>query len=141
MIKYNLNCEDCDKNFDSWFSTSEEFDKIKKIKLLNCPYCNSNKIKKSLMAPNLINTKKSNNITPNKKLVEIRSKLKEYQKFVKKNFQYVGDNFTFEARSIHYNKNKKKRGIYGKASLIDVKELKEEGIDTQMIPWIEDKDN
>ena len=141
MIKYNLNCEDCDKNFDSWFSTSEEFDKIKKIKLLNCPYCNSNKIKKSLMAPNLINTKKSNNITPNKKLVEIRSKLKEYKKFVKKNFQYVGDNFTFEARSIHYNKNKKKRGIYGKASLIDVKELKEEGIDTQMIPWIEDKDN
>ena len=141
MIKYNLNCEDCDKNFDSWFSTSEEFDKIKKIKLLNCPYCNSNKIKKSLMAPNLINTKKSNNITPNKKLVEIRSKLKEYKKFVKKNFQYVGDNFTYEARSIHYNKNKKKRGIYGKASLIDVKELKEEGIDTQMIPWIEDKDN
>ena len=141
MIKYNLNCKDCDKNFDSWFSTSEEFDKIKKIKLLNCPYCNSNKIKKSLMAPNLINTKKSNNITPNKKLVEIRSKLKEYKKFVKKNFQYVGDNFTYEARSIHYNKNKKKRGIYGKASLIDVRELKEEGIDTQMIPWIEDKDN
>ena len=38
-------------------------------------------------------------------------------------------------------KIKKKRGIYGKASLKDVKELKEEGIDTQMIPWIEDKEN
>ena len=53
----------------------------------------------------------------------------------------MGENFTYEARSIHYNKNKKKRGIYGKASLKDVKELKEEGIDTQMIPWIEDKEN
>ena len=141
MIKYNLNCEDCDKNFDSWFSTSEEFDKIKKIKLLNCPYCNSNKIKKSLMAPNLINTKKSNNITPNKKLVEIRSKLKEYKKFVKKNFQYVGDNFTYEARSIHYKNKKNEKGIYGKASIDDVKELFEEGIETEVVPWINDKEN
>ena len=58
MIKYNLNCEECNKYFDSWFSTSSEFDKIKRMKLLTCPFCNSKKIKKSLMAPNLANTKK-----------------------------------------------------------------------------------
>ena len=36
---------------------------------------------------------------------------------------------------------KKSKGIYGNASKKDLLELKEEGIDTQMIPWVEDKDN
>ena len=38
-------------------------------------------------------------------------------------------------------KKKRKRGIFGKASKQDVVELKEEGIETQSIPWIEDKNN
>ena len=36
---------------------------------------------------------------------------------------------------------KKSKGIYGKASQEDIKNLKEEGIETQTIPWIEDKEN
>ena len=36
---------------------------------------------------------------------------------------------------------KKSKGIYGNASKKDLMELKEEGIDAQMIPWVEDKDN
>ena len=36
---------------------------------------------------------------------------------------------------------KKQKGIYGSASKQEIKELKEEGIDTQVIPWIEDKSN
>ena len=36
---------------------------------------------------------------------------------------------------------KKSRGIYGKATKEEVKELNEEGIQTQTIPWIEDKEN
>ncbi len=93
------------------------------------------------MAPNLQNTKKNSNIIENRKFNSVQNKLKEYQNFVKKNFEYVGNNFTYEARSLHYNKKKKEKGIYGKASIKDVKELKEEGIETQMIPWIEDKNN
>ena len=141
MIKYRLVCEDCSKNFDSWFPSSSEFEKVKKMKLLNCLSCNSKKIKKSIMAPNLQNTKKNSNIIENRKFNSVQNKLKEYQNFVKKNFEYVGNNFTYEARSLHYNKKKKEKGIYGKASIKDVKELKEEGIETQMIPWIEDKNN
>ena len=45
-----------------------------------------------------------------------------------------------QARSIHYKK-KNKKNIFGKASIEDVKELKEEGIETSTIPWIEDKEN
>ena len=53
----------------------------------------------------------------------------------------MGSNFAYEARSIHYDKKKRKRGIFGNASKKDVIELKEEGIETQSIPWIEDKNN
>ena len=63
------------------------------------------------------------------------------KKFVKDNFEYVGENFTYKARSIHYDKKKPKKGIYGSASLKDVKELREEGIDTDIIPWIDDDKN
>ena len=95
------------------------------------------------MAPNLSNTKKIELEENHKRFKEVKKKLKEYNKFVKENFDFVGENFVYEARSIHYNKNNKKnkKGIYGKASLQDVKELKDEGIETEMIPWIDDKEN
>ncbi len=76
-----------------------------------------------------------------KKYNSIKKTITEYQKFIKDNFEYVGNNFAYEARSIHYNEKKKQKGIYGSASNQELKELKEEGIDAQMIPWVEDKTN
>ena len=94
------------------------------------------------MAPQLINTKTTSEEKIDKtKYSKIKNTIKNYQKFIKDNFKYVGDNFAYEARSIHYNKKKKSKAIYGNASRADLKELKEEGIDTQMIPWIEDGEN
>ena len=142
MIKYALICKNCKLEFESWFGSSKEFDRLKKMKLLNCQSCNSIKVEKTLMSPNLSNSKKKINITNEFKFQEVKQKLKEYRKFVKDNFKFVGENFAYEARSLHYNKGRdKKKGIYGKASLQDVKELKEEGIETEMLPWIEDKEN
>ena len=141
MIKYSLNCKDCSIKFDSWFSSSREFDRLRKLKLLNCQICNSLKIEKSLMSPNLAKTKKNNSEYKVEKFKEVKKKMKEYQKFVKDNFEFVGDNFAYEARSIHYNKKKTKKGIYGNASSQDIKELKEEGIESETIPWIQDKEN
>ncbi len=141
MIKYSLKCKKCSIEFESWFGSSKEFDRLKKLKLLKCQNCNSLKIEKSLMSPNLANTKKKSNYQNVKKYELVKKKLKKYQKFIKQNFDYVGDNFTYEARSIHYNQKKSKKGIYGKASIEEVKELKEEGIETEMIPWIEEKEN
>ena len=77
----------------------------------------------------------------NLKFKKINKKIKEYQKFIKRNFDYVGENFAYEARSIHYDNKKKQKGIYGKASKEEIKELKEEGIEAETIPWIEDKNN
>ena len=142
MIKYKLICKDCDISFDSWFSSSVEFEKLKKKKYLNCHSCNSKKVEKSLMAPKLINKFQKNELkNNNSNEKEINKKIKEYQKFIKKNFEYVGKNFAYEARSIHYNKKKKYKGIFGSASNEEIKELKEEGIETEVIPWIEDKSN
>jgi len=142
MIKYNLICKDCDTSFDSWFSSSNEYEKLKKMKHINCHNCNSLKVEKSLMSPNVLNSKKQNlEIEKNKKYIKVRNKIKEYQKFIKNNFDYVGKNFAYEARSIHYNSSKKTKGIYGNATAEEVKELKEEGIETEIIPWVNDNEN
>ncbi len=141
MIKYLLKCKDCEQEFESWFSASNEYDRLLKLKLLNCQSCDSINVEKSLMSPNLLNTKKKKDTKENKKYKDIRQKLSDYKKFVKQNFEYVGENFTYKARSIHYDKKKQKKGIYGSASLKDIQELKEEGIETDIIPWIEEDKN
>ena len=95
------------------------------------------------MAPKLI-SKNFNHKHEEKDLIKyqkIKKKINEYQKFIKNNFDYVGENFAYEARSIHYNNKKKHKGIYGTASKKDLKELKEEGIDAQMVPWFDNKNN
>ena len=142
MIKYKLNCKNCNLNFDSWFASSSEYEKLKKKKLLICIKCDSQKVEKTIMAPQLINSKfKSEEKINLKKYNKVKKTIKSYQKFIKDNFKYVGDNFAYEARTIHYNGKKKSKGIYGSASKKDLKELKEEGIDAQMIPWIDEKEN
>ena len=141
MIKYQLNCEKCKIDFDSWFASSNEYERLKTKKLLSCIKCGSLKVEKSLMAPNLFSKNNKIDTQENKKILEIKNKLKEYKKFVEKNLDYVGDNFAYEARSIHYGGKKRKKGIYGKASNQDIKDLSEEGIETQALPWFEDKEN
>ena len=141
MIKYCLKCKKCSLEFESWFSSSKEFDRLKKLKHLNCQNCNSSKIEKSLMSPNLTNSKKKSFDQNEQKIKDIKNQLKKYQKIVKDNFEFVGDNFAYEARSIHYNKKKEKKGIYGNASSEEVLELKNEGIETKILPWINDKEN
>ncbi len=142
MIKYSLICKECNLSFESWFSSSSEFEKLKRKKLLNCHKCNSLKVDKNLMAPSInkkLNIQKDKEL---KKLKKIKKTIKEYQNFIKNNFDYVGENFAYEARSIHYNEDKKKhKGIYGTASEQDLRDLSEEGIEIRKIPWIKDNDN
>ena len=85
MIKYKLECKKCGKKFNSWFAASNEFEKLKKNKFISCPFCNSIKVQKSLMSPNVIGKKKYNLKNVNK-YKKIKKKIKEYQKFIKNNF-------------------------------------------------------
>ena len=94
------------------------------------------------MAPNIMtaNQKLENNLKI-KKNDKIKKKILEFQNFIEKNFENVGDDFAYKARSLHYDNKKNKKGIYGNASQNQIKELKEEGIETQIFPWIKDKNN
>ena len=142
MIKYKLFCKKCDLKFDSWFASSNEYERLKKKKLLNCHKCNSIKVEKTIMSPQLINSKlRVDKKIDLEKYNQVKKTIIGYQKFIKENFKYVGDNFAYEARSIHYDRKKKSKGIYGSASKKDLKELKEEGIDAHMIPWIDESEN
>ena len=141
MIKYKLTCKSCEKSYDSCFSSSKEYEKLKKLKHLNCPNCDSFNIEKSLMSPNVVNSKKEKIEKVDKKVLEIKKTIKKYQKFIQNNLEYVGENFAYEARSLHYKTKQKAKGVYGKATLEELKELNEEGIETEVIPWLKEKDN
>jgi len=104
MIKYNLECS-CGEKFESWFQSSNEYDKLKKKNLISCYACGSTKdVKKSLMAPN-VTMSKNNFVKDNDQKKEfyrnVKKKLKDLREYLEKNAEYVGDRFVSEVRSIH----------------------------------------
>ena len=138
MIKYNLICK-CGETFESWFSSSFEFDSLRKKKFIKCIYCESSSVKKTVMSPNL--SSKSNKVfTKTKSQKNIKKQLLDFRKYIEKNCKNVGKNFTKEARSIHYDK-KTSQGIYGKATPEETFELLEEGIEVATIPWVDKSEN
>ena len=137
MIKYNLKCEN-NHEFESWFSESDEFEKLNKKKLLECIYCSSKKISKSIMAPMLSNLKKNNDLI-NKDFNNEKKQLHNLRKYIEKNFDYVGKDFSKKVREIYYDK-KSKKTIYGTTTSDERNELAEEGINLLSIPWV-DKEN
>ena len=139
MIKYILKCEN-NHEFESWFSNSDEFEKLNKKKLLDCIYCSSKKINKSIMAPMISSSKKDEQVgIVNKNLKDERNKLLQLRRYIENNFDYVGKNFSKKVREVYYDK-KSKKAIYGTTTPEEREELAEEGIDLFSVPWIR-KDN
>ena len=135
MIVFNLKCKSCSYVFEGWFGGTEEYNKQLKKKLILCPNCNSSSIAKSLMTPTV--SKKSNtNISKQKKTMI--NNINKYRKIIEKNFDYVGDNFTEEAKKIKYGEIEE-RPIYGEANLEQTKELIEEDIAFTPLPWTSTK--
>ena len=135
MIVFNLKCKDCSYEFEAWFSDSKEFTKQQKKSLISCPNCNSSLVTKSLMSPNV--AKKSNAKISKQKKTMINN-IKKYKKIIEKNFDYVGDNFTEEAKKIKYGEIDESP-IYGEANLEQTKELIEEEIPFTPLPWTSTK--
>ena len=140
MIKYILRCKK-NHEFESWFSDSTEFEKLKKKKLLECIYCNSKEISKSIMAPRVavINEQTKELEKFSKVLKKEKKSLVRIRKYIEKNFEFVGENFSTKVREIYYDKKNSKK-IYGTTTAKERQELAEEGIDLLSIPWVE-KDN
>ena len=140
MIKYNLKCHN-NHEFESWFSNSNEFDRLNKQGLLECIFCASKKINKSIMSPTILNSKEKDNYIDiiNKDFKDKKNKLLNLRKYIEKNFDYVGKEFGKKVREVHYNK-KNKKAFYGTTTAKDREELAEEGIEFLSIPWV-NKDN
>jgi hypothetical protein len=114
---------------------------LKKKKLIECIFCKSQNVDKSIMSPNVIGKKNiEDKIFNNKEFIKIKKDLIKIKKFVEKNFEFVGDRFSREVREIYYD-NKKNKNIYGTVSLEERLELEEEGIELASIPWIDNKEN
>ena len=141
MIKYNLKCSN-NHEFESWFSDSNEFEKLDKKKLLECIYCSSKKISKSIMAPMVSVVKEKNNDIKNLKklLSQEKDKLLNLRNYIEKNFEYVGENFTEEAKKIKYGESED-RPIYGEATIKETKELIDEEINVTPLPFQPNKKN
>ena len=140
MIKYLLKCKN-KHEFESWFSESKEYDKLKNKKLIECIFCGSKNVNKSIMSPNIVGknkiVQKRHN---NKEFNKIKKNLIKIQKFVEKNFEFVGNKLPSKVREIYYD-NKKIKNIYGTATLDERLELEEEGINLTSIPWVDNKEN
>ena len=140
MIKYNLKCKH-KHEFESWFLDSKEFEKLKSKKMIECIFCKTKSIEKSIMAPSVLSQEQQQeNQKSIKYIKKIQKDLLKMRNFVEKNFEYVGNNFPREVRNVYYDKRKNKN-IYGKATPEETQELEEEGIELTAIPWIDNKKN
>ena len=156
-MKFNLRCN-LDHDFEGWFPNKDELLKQIGKGLVECPYCGTINVKKTLSSPNvstksnkkLTNTTKNLNSSSNKlqdvndnyeskntvfNNYQLRKIYKNLQKTIEKEFTNVGSNFANEARKIHYGE-KKPKNIYGKCSESERVDLEKEGVDFASIPWV-----
>ncbi|SEH30754.1 DUF1178 family protein [Rhizobium sp. NFR12] len=142
MIKYSLGCEN-GHVFEGWFAQSADFDRQVESGFLTCPVCNSTAISKSLMAPSVSTARKKEakqELAMNMARHEVMAKLKEAVAGIRASSEDVGEKFPEEARKIHYGEADA-RGIIGKASFDDVRELIDEGIDIAPLPTLPEDGN
>ena len=139
MIKYTLNCNN-GHEFDSWFSSSDSFEKLKKNGHLECALCSSKIVKKSLMAPSITPESEKKKETLVSAQSALEKEIKALKHKIRTTAEDVGENFPSEARAMHYGE-KEEKPIIGKTSLAEAKDLAEEGIPFVPVPWSDDKVN
>lgn len=135
MITYSLRCVPGGHGFDGWFRSSEDFDRQRRLQLVECPACGSTAVEKGLMAPAVSASRE----TAAAEAAATFSKLQRMAREARAKSDYVGKEFAAEARKIHYGETPA-RSIYGEATLPQVKALAEEGIQALPLPPLpEDK--
>ncbi len=134
MITYKLKCNN-DHRFEGWFKNSTAFDSQRDSKQVECPACGSFEVEKSLSAPNISTSRKQASAQA-EFVIQAQQTIQKLRKTVESNCDNVGENFAEEARKIHYGEAEE-RGIYGKATADETKELAEEGVKFLPLPWME----
>lgn len=131
MIKYDLICKDCETGFEAWFSTSDAYDTQVKKGQINCPACSGADIGKQIMAPAVRTSgQKTGANDPRKMVAEIARKTRKH---ISENFDYVGESFADEARSMHSGETDD-RPIWGKTTREESDALADEGVPATPLP-------
>ncbi|WP_319496535.1 DUF1178 family protein [uncultured Cohaesibacter sp.] len=185
MIKYSLRC-DHDHVFEGWFRNSDDCEAQTRDGRVECPYCASTSIAKSLMAPSVTGTRTQDKgqdrsqgrglptrpgevgpgqmpggsggqaVVPATASMpapasgaeagerpspqQIQQMLRAFRQHVVDNADYVGDKFAEEARKMHFRETEE-RGIYGEATIDEIKSLSEDGIDCLPMPVLPEDQN
>ncbi len=137
MILFDLCCKN-KHTFEAWFPSTKKYEELKKKNMVKCPICNSHKVKKALMAPNIGVSKKGKEIQhaayEDNKDKNLRKQIKKMKKLIEENTDNVGNNFAEEARKIYYGE-KKARPIRGQTTSQEAKDLENEGVPFSTLPW------
>lgn len=130
MILFDLRCKD-GHAFEAWFRDSAAYEVQVAAGDLACPVCGSAEVSKALMAP-AVNSRPKLDAA---QAAEAMRVWRRVQNHIEKNFDHVGPRFAEEARKIHHGEAEK-RSIYGEATKTEAKELRDEGIEVNQIPWL-----
>jgi hypothetical protein len=134
MIRYALKC-DREHGFESWFQSAEAFDKVVAAGLVACPDCGSTAVGKALMAPEVRPSRKGEEARPLSTPLDDRERaLAELRRRIEEDSEYVGLNFTAEARAIHAGEAPE-RSIWGEARIDEARSLIEDGIPVAPLPF------
>ena len=136
MIVFNLSCENGHR-FEGWFGTAGDFATQVKGRSIACPLCGSPDIARQPSAPYVSTRGSGRSQEPQSVMVANAAQLlhRKFIEYVLQNTEDVGRRFPDEARRIFY-KEIAERAIRGTASMNEVTELKEEGIDVLAVSGI-----
>jgi len=133
MIHFSLKCAE-GHDFDSWFQSSEAFDKLHAAGMVACSVCGSADVSKSLMAPQ-VRASREQSRPLGKAQSPAEKALAEMRAHVEQNSEYVGLKFAAEARKMHLG-DTPERAIYGEAKPEEAKKLIEDGIPVAPLPFM-----
>lgn len=141
MIRYSLRC-DKGHIFEGWFRSSQAFDAQRDAGQITCTFCGSASVEKGLMAPALPKGEsdaapipKTAPDKPSDQQQAMTRAIARLRAHVEANSDYVGGNFTSEARAMH-DGTRPARAIHGEARPDEARALIEDGIPVAPLPFL-----
>ena len=130
MIRYALECLDCETGFEAWFASSDVFDKQAEDRQVTCPSCGGHTVRKQIMAPSVRPSEKAGAADPERVFGKLAARARQH---ISENYDYVGDGFAEEARSMYYGE-REHRPVWGETTAEEREALKEEGVPAAPLP-------
>lgn len=134
MIRYALRCPE-GHDFDGWFRSSEDFDRLDEAGQVSCTHCGASGVEKVLMSPAVASDRAGPAPLRTPAADPQAQALAKLRAHVEANSDYVGLGFVAEARAMHEGR-KPHRSIHGEAKVEDARRLLEDGVPVAPLPFL-----